>query len=1000
MIKALIAGLLTITGITGAYVYQDQVFGVAPNVLRPSQGGTGVGTATPSDVGKVLKVSDDSPFTYTLQDDNTGAGGSFPFTPTSWGNSTSTVLGNTLGFFANGSSTFNILRTQHATSTNLDVTGLLTFNGVTGSTWASFCTTITGSASLCDGNDATGGAGGTTVVSTSSSETSGLVPFWTSTNGTPAQLSGGVAGFAWSDTFKRLTATYSSSTVSSATTFYGALVGNADTATALAADPANCAAGNAPLGITTTGAVEGCFDVWTEAENTSAGYVAGTRALTVSGTANQITSSAGSQTLAADRTWTLSLPSHVIFPGSYVAGTGTTTNATSTFMNVVSHLRSEGTTRFDQLTSALVLTGSTGVAGEYTGANCTNQVIEDLDAVGSPTCRTITSSYVDSTIATFAYPFTNATSWFSTSTISLNTAGIMSTASSTLTFLDSVRSTSTNFTATNATTSALSIATVLSFGGVSGDAWTDFCTTITGSAALCDGNDASGTGGAAAVATSSSETATYVPFWTTTSGTPAQLSGGESTFTYDSSLNKLTVSYASSTSATISGNIYTSGNLDFGGGDVTAFYSANNITWSGQSQIQFESPILPASNDAHALGAAVAGNWSDLFLGDSGTINWNNGNVILTQSSNALSLSTNDLFTTTYSSTSALTVIGQADGCAQFSLSGLLTSTGSACGGAGNPDTVLWANASTSPWSVLSLSALSSSTIAFLDMVRSTSTDSISTNATTSVLSASSHIRSQGTLRVDSLTSALVLTGGTGLAAEYTGAGCTDQVIEDLDALGAPTCRTITSAYVDSTISTFGYPFTPATSWTATSTLMLNTGGFMSVASSTLTNLFSSNLSIASDGTLVIPASASPVVNATGEIALDTTSGNIIFATSTAQSLVLGGATTTLYAMVIASTSPDFASGGVIPLPAHFLKQQAVGIICKVDGGTSQQIFLSDAGSTNDSNTITCSTTETQYNFTTNNIWTAYEPIQLEFATKSGSPDYITIRIVGFRTSD
>ncbi len=55
MIKALIAGLLTITGITGAYVYQDQVFGVAPNVLRPSQGGTGVGTAGPSDVGKVYK---------------------------------------------------------------------------------------------------------------------------------------------------------------------------------------------------------------------------------------------------------------------------------------------------------------------------------------------------------------------------------------------------------------------------------------------------------------------------------------------------------------------------------------------------------------------------------------------------------------------------------------------------------------------------------------------------------------------------------------------------------------------------------------------------------------------------------------------------------------------------------------------------------------------------------------------------------------------------------
>lgn len=50
-------------------------------------------------------------------------------------------------------------------------------------------------------------------------------------------------------------------------------VGNADTATALAANGANCSAGNSPLGVDASGAVESCFDVWTEAENTSAGYL-------------------------------------------------------------------------------------------------------------------------------------------------------------------------------------------------------------------------------------------------------------------------------------------------------------------------------------------------------------------------------------------------------------------------------------------------------------------------------------------------------------------------------------------------------------------------------------------------------------------------------------------------------------------------------------------------------------------------------------------------------
>jgi hypothetical protein len=39
----------------------------------------------------------------------------------------------------------------------------------------------------------------------------------------------------------------------------GSVAGNASTATALAADPANCSAGQAPLGITASGAVEGCF---------------------------------------------------------------------------------------------------------------------------------------------------------------------------------------------------------------------------------------------------------------------------------------------------------------------------------------------------------------------------------------------------------------------------------------------------------------------------------------------------------------------------------------------------------------------------------------------------------------------------------------------------------------------------------------------------------------------------------------------------------------------
>lgn len=117
-------------------------------------------------------------------------------------------------------------------------------------------------------------------------------------------------------------------------------------------------------------------------------YVQTSRALTVAGTANQITSSAGSQDLSADRTWTLSLPSHVIFPSSYQAALGTTTNATSTNLTVT------GTTILEGITSAIALTGAGGTVAEYAGTSCTNQFVRSISALGVATCATVSSSDV------------------------------------------------------------------------------------------------------------------------------------------------------------------------------------------------------------------------------------------------------------------------------------------------------------------------------------------------------------------------------------------------------------------------------------------------------------------------------------------------------------------------------------------------------------------------------------------------------------------------------
>lgn len=78
---------------------------------------------------------------------------------------------------------------------------------------------------------------------------------------------GSEAAFIYDDSTNKLTFDYGSTTALTATNFHGALVGNADTATALVANGGNCAAGEIPLGVDASGAVEGCYEP-TEADIT------------------------------------------------------------------------------------------------------------------------------------------------------------------------------------------------------------------------------------------------------------------------------------------------------------------------------------------------------------------------------------------------------------------------------------------------------------------------------------------------------------------------------------------------------------------------------------------------------------------------------------------------------------------------------------------------------------------------------------------------------------
>lgn len=150
---------------------------------------------------------------------------------------------------------------------------------------------------------------------------------------------------------------------------------------------------------------------------------------------------------------------------------GTTTNATSTNLNI------SGTLDVDNITSALALGGATGIIGEYAGTSCTNQFPRSQDAAGAWTCATVANTdlanstisgislggtlanltatdgtltfsgtYTGATARTIGLNLGNANTWTALQTFQV---GLVSQASSTITSLQVINGTTTNATSTN-----------------------------------------------------------------------------------------------------------------------------------------------------------------------------------------------------------------------------------------------------------------------------------------------------------------------------------------------------------------------------------------------------------------------------------------------------------------------------------------------------------------------------------------------------------------------
>lgn len=80
------------------------------------------------------------------------------------------------------------------------------------------------------------------------------------------------------------------------------------------------------------------------------------------------------------------------------------------------------------------------------------------------------------------------------------------------------------------------------------------------------------------------------------------------------------------------------GVINWNNGDVTITHAANALAFAGASVgYTFDALVSPAANDGAPLGSATV-SWSDLFLASGAVINFNNGDVVLTHSSDLLKI--------------------------------------------------------------------------------------------------------------------------------------------------------------------------------------------------------------------------------------------------------------------------------------------------------------------------------------------------------------------------
>jgi len=145
-------------------------------------------------------------------------------------------------------------------------------------------------------------------------------------------------------------------------------------------------------------------------------------------------------------------------------------------------------------------------------------------------------------------------------------------------------------------------------------------------------------------------------------------------------------------------------------------------------------------------------------------------------------------------------------------------------------------------------------------------------------------------------------------------------------------------------------------------------------------------------GTMTIPQGAAPEVTVIGQIALDSSDDQLIVMGATEKVIRTDEA---IFRFTFASTSPDFVSGGELPVPPEKDGYTITSYSCYVTGGTSV-VLTPNGASQGDLDAITCATTITKdTTMTAASIIAADELVKMKIGTVTGVPDYVSFTAFG-----